>query len=277
MEKPTRFMPQATQTNKQPALQTGTSRAEFDTAGLDKFVVDRGIQVLWEKSYLCPCRSRITRSPDPSCRRCHGKGVAYLPAVQISVAIQSQEKGPNSMDMGLYDSGTAIGTTQVEDGVTFRDRLTLPHVQVSQSLVFNIDQKRIDSGMFLTYDVKDITFATTLDRVLKEGSDFTVDKENNILYPAQELLDNNISINLDTTLRYIVIDLLKESRYQYTGKGTPVEQFDRLPKKLLLKREDAWVSPTPFTVDTGSIDPDVVDPKRNMHTTNLGGFFGGEI
>lgn len=272
MEKPTRF-------EKTPELKASSARVDFDTKSLRKFIEDRGLDVMWEKSYLCPCRNKKTGSPDPLCPRCQGRGVAYLPAKEVSVAIQSQEKGVVPFDLGLYDSGTAIGTTQVEDGITFRDRLTLPHIQVDHSLVFDINPTRLERGMFLSYDVHQITFATTLEEELEEGKDFTFDSNRNLFIPEQHLLGKNVSLNVTSTLRYIVIDLLKESRYQYTGKGTALEKFEQLPKKLLLKREDAWVSPTPFSLDDTEPLESPVDMKRDMHSqdTSSGGFFGGVL
>src|SRR5699024_7027342 len=99
--------------------------------------------------------------PDPSCRICHGRGTAYLPAKDIVVAIQNQEKSMQNMDLGLYDSGTAIGTSMPDSAITFRDRITLPDVEIQHSLVFDVTQKRINDGFWLPYDVKRIEYSIT--------------------------------------------------------------------------------------------------------------------
>lgn len=270
---PTRF------TDSAPELRTSGTRAEFDIPKMHKFVNDRSIKVLWETSFLCPCRNSMTGAPDSSCKICHGRGIGYLPAKEELLIIQSQEKGMSNMDLGLYDSGTAIATTLPEAVVSFRDRVTLPEVEITHSMIFDVTRRRVDKGMWLSYDVKKITLALTDNaEVLHEIDDYTIDIEKNTIYPREHLMGQNLSLNIVSTLRYIVIDLLKESRYQYTNKGTELEKFSSLPKKLLLKREDAWVNPTPFSlnddVETEVNGESVEDPKRKMST---GGFFGGEL
>lgn len=56
-----------------------------------------------------------------------------------------------------------------------------------------------------------------------------MDYDTNTIYPNESLIDTNISINMSVTLRYIVIDLLKESRYQYTTFGVKQTQFETRP------------------------------------------------
>lgn len=271
---PTRFG-----TGPSPELGSVGQRLEFSMPKIEKFVLDRGIKVKWEKSFLCPCRNKMTGAPDTLCKLCHGRGIAYLPAQPEEIVIQSQEKGLTNGDIGMYDSGTAIGTTSPESVMTFRDRITVPEVEIHQSMLFDVTQRRIDMGMWMSYDVKEITLAVTDGgEMLYEDDDYKIDLANNLFYPKQELLGQNISLNITSTLRYIVIDLLKESRYQYTHKHRERETFSSLPKKLLLKREDAWVNPTPFSMeeDTSGKDLEIPeDPKRPMKPQ--GGFFGGGL
>src|SRR5699024_9138242 len=129
---------------ERPSKKPIGTRAEFSVDKQYKLIDDRGYRVQWEKSFLCTCRNPMTKAPDPSCRICHGRGTAYLPAKDIVVAIQNQEKSMQNMDLGLYDSGTAIGTSMPDSAITFRDRITLPDVEIQHSLVFDVTQKRIN-------------------------------------------------------------------------------------------------------------------------------------
>ena len=189
----------------------------------------------------------------------------------------------------MFDSGTAIGTTAIDSKITFRDRITVPDVEIYQSFIFNVNSRRLKTGMFLSYDVKRLE-AVYGDKgqVLVEDKDFTMDYDTNTFYPKEHLLNTNISINMAVTLRYLVIDLLKESRYQYTKFGVKEPMFENLPRKLLLKREDIFVDSEPFVleVDTksrlealekekGVTESKMVDPKRT--SSGLGGFFGGKL
>lgn len=254
-----------------PTILSQISAAGVRTDMLDRTADVMAIPTLWEKSYLCPCRIRETRQPNPSCRLCRGRGVAYLPAKPLKMIIQSQEKGVINTDLGLLDSGTAIGTpSDREVRVAFRDRITVEGALVSQSFIFDVTNKRIKDGFYMVYDVKEVEFATTMEGQIYEGEDFEVDYKNNLFFPKEHLLGKNISINILTTLRYMVADLLKEHRYAPRRDG----KLARLPQKLLLKREDIFVDKEAFS--NGVNDEEVtemIDTKRQPSVDGLNGFF----
>lgn len=259
-------------------LKTSTARLEFDTKDMRRFMSDRGIQVVWERAYLCTCLDTKTGAPRIDCPRCQGSGIAYLPPKETIMAIQSQGKGISVFDLGVMETGTAIGTTQLEHRISYRDRFTVPDVVIPQSMIFLITQDRINSGIPLLYDVKEITFITTDERVLYE-EDYEI--KDNRIYLGQEFINQNVSINIYMTLRYTVTDILKESRYQYTKFNEPKTRFENLPQKLLLKREDVIVRPEAYKPKDG-IDKDITiedvidDPKvKPNNPDNRGGFFGG--
>ena len=254
------------------------NRMEFVVDKQIQMVHDRGVRILWEQSYICTCLSTMTKSPDTACPICHGRGIAYLPAKETVLILQSQDRDVSNTDLGLLESGTAIATTEPNSPISFRDRITVPDVSIRQSMLIHVTPERARNGHRLPYDVNRILLArTTKGRSLELGKDYRLDLNENIFKPNEEFIGENISINIDTVLRYIVIDLLKESRYQYSNKGTPHEEFINLPKKLLLRREDAWVDPIPTTIEgdfkTEDVKGEWDDPKRGMS----GGFFGGTL
>jgi len=261
-----------------PQNSSTNSRLEFNIDNQKKFIEDRGINILWEQAYICPCLSPMTRSPKPNCPICHGRGIAYLPAEEDVVALQSQDKSVSNTDLGLYDSGTATATTKPNSEITFRDRISIPDITIRQAMLIQVTKERVEEGYRLPYDVHKITLARTTEGInLVEGKDYEIDLDTSIFKPHEKHINKNISINITTTLRYLVIDLLKEGRYQYTNKGTELEEFVNLPKKLLLRREDAWVDPIPMSIEdeyeTPKDEGEWDDPKREMS----GGFFGGGI
>ncbi len=258
-----------------PAILQNVSQAGIRTDMLDSFTTSVGLDVLWEKSYLCPCREKATRQPNQACRRCLGRGIGYLPPVRTKVIIQSQEKGVFNADLGLIDSGTAIGTPQDRSiRMSFRDRLTLNDVdsRVSQSDIIRASAKCVKSGFQMVYDVHEIEFATTIDGDIYEGADYTFDKKNNLFIPKPHLEGKVISINILTTLRYMIADLLKEHRYAPDQSGKQV----KIQQKLLLKREDLFISKEAFDlgVDNAEVG-EIIDPKRKPSTDGLNGFFRG--
>lgn len=255
---------------EKPAILSSLSQAAVRMDSLDVTTNNMSLDALWEKSYLCPCRNPITQQPNMGCVRCHGRGIAFLPPRPLKIIIQSQEKGIVNGDLGLMDSGTAIGTPDRNTRVAFRDRITVPQAIVSQSMIFDVTQKRIDNGFYMIYDVQEIEFATTMDKELVEGVDYTFDKVNNLFIPKQSLMNKNVSINLLTVLRYMVADLLKEHRYAHDAAG----KLLKLPQKLLLKREDVFIDKEAFSQGTNDADVgQMVDTKRPPNTNGLNGFF----
>lgn len=57
-EKPIRFGGAGETGN--PNKQLNTSRVEFETKGMASFIENRGIDVLWERAWLCTCRNPMT-------------------------------------------------------------------------------------------------------------------------------------------------------------------------------------------------------------------------
>lgn len=284
VDEPTRFSQGSRQ--EKPSLVEKTARLEFNKPGIDKFVSDRGIKALWERSWYCTCRNPKTLAPDPTCPICLGRGVAYGVAIPTKIMLVNQKKGPMGMELGLYDSGSALATSVAGDAISYRDRLTIPEVKVYQSMIFNVTPDRVKRGMYLYYDAKELTLVKGaingqqgID--LSQGTDYEMDYDKNIFKPASHLMGTNISINLETVLRYIVIDLLKESRYQYTEKDRKIPEFEELPRLLVLKREDLFINPEPFVIESQT-DKALSAQERNdglleAKKKSTGGFFGGAI
>ena len=259
-----------------------TTRLEFNTQAMRKFMKDRGIKVLWERAYLCTCLDTKTGAPRVDCPRCYGSGFAYLPPVEDIMAIQSQGKGISVFDLGILETGTAIGTTQLEHRISYRDRITVPDVVIPQSMIFYLNEPRLKKGYPLLYDVREVTFIVADEQPLVENDDYYI--KDNRLFVDKKYKNQNISLNILMTLRYTVTDILKESRYQYTMFNQPRTKFENLPQKLLLKREDVIVKPTPYKVNDGIeedlevVEANVNDPKAKPNqSTSLDGFFNGGL
>lgn len=255
-------------------------RTEFNTNNLRKFVDDRSIEFIWQRGYICPCVNRHSGAPNPVCPRCYGNGVAFLQPKKSNGIIQSQEKGIRNTEFGLIDTGTAQLTTKFETRMNYRDRITIPNVLVPESMVFYIDERRVKHGINLVYDVKEIELITTFDRELSKD-EYTI--KDNKLFVDEKFLNQTVSLLVYMTLRYMVIDQTKESRYQYTEFNQPKTKFENLPQLVLLKRENIVVNPEPLMFD-GDLDSDEVErieakinePMNKVETTpKRSGFFGG--
>ncbi|ASR79602.1 hypothetical protein KAMFAM_92 [Bacillus phage Kamfam] len=257
---------------EKPMILQSIAQATHRLPDLDNHIDNFSQKILWEKSYLCPCRDKATRQPDQTCPICHGRGIAFLPAKEIGIMIQSQAKGAINEDIGIMDTGTAIGTPDRSHRIAFRDRITVTNAIISQSMIFDVTDRRIKNGFYMVYDVKKVELAMSVDGELFEGSDFKIDYKKNLIYPSEHLKGMNISLNVETTLRYLVADLLKEHRYV---RDMDYSQHDAY-QKLLLKREDLFIDKEAFESGVNDRDiQDIFDAKKGLNTNGYNGFFKG--
>ena len=244
--------------NARPRQRTMKDTIEFNVKAFYETVEKNGLITSWEQSFMCPCVNPMTMAPDPNCKICHGTGRGYLPAVNgVSVVIQENGKGRRVTATGQYDRGTAQGTVQMGYRVSAWDRITVPDFTARQQYLFNVTQDRIDNGQYIPYDVKNIIYIAygSDDTELKqavEGVDFTFDRKLDKLYPSQALLNSKVTMILNVTIRYIVLDVDKELRYQYTERNQATKKFDELPRLVTLKREEAFINNIPLINPTTS-------------------------
>lgn len=260
-----------------PQNYSKSAKTEFDLNKFYRFLDKHGYRAKWERCYLCPCVNPETMSPNSNCPICHGQGIAYLPATDLNILIQSQGKGARYQEIGLMDSGSALGTPQVGANVSFRDRISIPDSQLVQSYIMSFDDYRLKTGIRIPYQVQEFLIVknNNFDDLL-ENVDFSYDQETHIFKPLSDKIQSGsvVSINISVILRYVVVDLLKTKRYQYTEKymASGTTKFDEMPEYLLLKREDAWIGTSSFT---STKDGDsFTDPKRPMDTNGSMEGFG---
>ncbi|AMW62379.1 hypothetical protein HONESTABE_92 [Bacillus phage HonestAbe] len=256
---------------EKPIMLQQIAQATNRLPDLDQHIDTFSQKVLWEKSFLCPCKDKDTAQPDPTCRICHGRGISFRPPVQMTMMVQSQAKGAINDDLGISDTGTAIGTPDRSQRIAFRDRITVPNAKLSQSILFDVTDKRIKHGLYLVYDVQSVDLAMSIDGEIFEGTHFRIDYKTNRIYPDASMLGKNISLNVLTTLRYLVADLLKEHRY---ARDMDFSQHNTY-QKLLLKREDLFIDKEAFSQGiSNEVAREQLDSKRPLNPNGMNGFFG---
>lgn len=251
--------------NAQPRKSSMKDTVEFQVNAFYQMIEKNGIYTNWEQAFMCPCVNPLTLAPDPNCKICHGTGRGYLPAQKgVQVVIQQNGKGRHLNQFGQYDTGTSQGSVQIGYRVSAWDRLTVPDFTVRQQYLFNVTEQRVNDGHFIPYDVKDIIYIAYMDSNKQlhkavEGIDYTFDRELDKMYPQSNLEGCTITMLLNVTMRYIVLDVDKELRYQYTERNLAARKFDELPRHVILKREDAFVNNIPL-----------VNPSTSELTTKAG-------
>lgn len=249
----------------QPRKPVIKDSSEFNLDNFTSFINKVGLLTQWEQSFVCPCVNPMTNQPDPSCPICHGTGRGYLPAVtNVKIAIQSNDKGFTRTPFGTFDQGSSTGTVQIGYKVSTWDRITVPDATVRQQYMFNVSESRLSTGKYIPYDVKEMLYVAAMKpsepktfHELIPNIDYTFNRDTNVLKVNSSLLGYNITLLATVTLRYIVYNVPKELRYQYTATGrenNPI--FTEMPRLISLKREEIFINNIPL-----------VNPSDNQLTT----------
>lgn len=250
-------------------------KLNFDISGMEQFSIRRGAHVSWEKSFLCPCR-QSSGIPDSNCPFCHGMGFSFLPPKDTQISLQSMGRNTQNTQAGVSFSGTALGTTTMDDApeIGFRDRISFRDSPIAESLLVKVSPKDVTHGIFLKYDILSIDYIVAgpkLDVVPVNSLKF----EDNRLYPTDDLVGLYLSINVKVVLRFYVVDYIREGRYQYKDDprfSSSKEGFTTLPRLLLLRREDMYI-PSVINEDNKAT-PISKDPKVSLvDDPEIGGFY----
>lgn len=237
-------------------VRSASSSVEFDAPAFDDFIVNHGMPSLWQQAFICPCIDPVTHAAKQDCPICHGTYRGYLPARKDTyVALQSQDRGTTkTKEFGNLDLGTARGTFKGDTAINILDRITIPNLYVKQNFVFTVTQDRFDSGFYIPYDVNKILYIVGYKdnslHDLVEGYDYVYKSEEHKIHILNKgLIDTNVSLILNVVLRYIITDIIKDTRYQYLSANKITQH---LPKEALLKRESILINNMPLVPKSDS-------------------------
>lgn len=249
------------------------NKVKFSANSWEKFVIDHGARISWEKSYLCPCVAK-TGTPDPDCPICGGVGYAFRSGVETQANIINTSRNVKQSLYGMNTTGTSTATTLEEDFMSIRDRLTFKDQDIPVSVLIPITNKTILHGKNLRYLVKKIDFAVISQedgtQVEIKPSELSVDYDKGMFYPTEEMEGQTISLNMIVAYRLYVIDILKEARYQYDGDaraGDDSREMIKLPRKLLLRREDQYIPAVMNEANDGKFNPDYLTDETGTDVT----------
>lgn len=202
-------------------LYVQTQMKPLDIKSIVQLIQQHSIESIYEQSYKCPCVDPQTMQPKPDCPICHGQGFIFMHPKSLDIAFVSDQKKFDLNTQGLDPNGATMATPQItinkiEQGIKPGDRITVPGWTTNENYIFNVDQQRLNNGIYLPYKVAEINEAYTIEGGnlirLKEG-DLTLDddflKVNN-----DQLLDKTISLSLEVIKRFYVVSIEKEVRYQ---------------------------------------------------------------
>lgn len=212
--------------------------------GISKLLQKHSISCTWEQSFECPCIDPQTNAPNPLCPTCHGQGRFFNEPKLIDIAMTSDTAKDFMGSEGVFSLTGTIATPQltsngIENGIKIGDRITVDNWDTTQTYLFNVNQQRLDHGLFIPYNVRKIDKMYTIDDsgnlVTLSDKDITIDSNSLLTISNRDLLGKSISLSLSVIKRFYVVSLLKELRYQKfwryvdkrcaTGWNNPVLSF----------------------------------------------------
>lgn len=170
----------------------GQPVVNFDQDAFNTLIWQKGYEVLLEEARQCPCRSRASGSPLPTCYNCRGYGWLFINPIETRALISSINKRPR---YGVEWSEESIGTISASfmhiDRVAEYDRVTFINATSKRSEVLPV--RTADNGskiVFLTYKA-----ASILDVFYLESAEKALIKASSDEYALLE--DNPYIVELD--------------------------------------------------------------------------------
>ena len=239
-------------------------RIKFSPDKIDTFIRSHGASIIWEKAILSPDRGE---DGQPRIGSLEGStGVLYIKPVTTIGLLQSMSRGALNTAVGVSTAGTALLTTNRLDKLGIRDRITFKDQEIPEKLLVRVGPRDITNGINLKYQVKAVEEAI----IPQSDGSFTlvgpegIMVEDNIFYPTPDMVGRFVSINILAELRFYVVDVVREGRFQYENDVKQQEEnrdMTELPRQLLVRREDMYI---PDMIDTSSPTSTDEDPRPEL-------------
>lgn len=213
-----------------PLPQGISTPSDFYLPEVQATVRDKGTTVIFQKAYLCACKSQESDSLN-ICKNCGGVGYLFANPIKTQMIFSGLKYNRRFQDYGAQDSGLVSVTALNEQKFSFMDMLVLKNLTAEHQQV--LYPKLTDDGntlfAFTKYDVISVDFlglfvsaTQKLQRLTEANGDFSF-RDNVITF-------NSSFNNLDTpgvTIRYVhhpVYHIMDISRESFTSTQGSLNQ-----------------------------------------------------
>lgn len=205
---------------------------DFDKSDFDSAIANKGNVVIFEKAYLCACKSKESDHRN-TCKNCGGVGWIFANPTRCEmiitgIALDNKLKEGALREWGMLDMGAVKVTSYNEDKLSFMDRITITDATAEHNQIVypTLTDDEAQLFAYTKYDIVSIdNIAMFVDvnvklKRLVEGIDYTF-RDNVILFDAQY----NVSLNSCVTIRYVhnpvfhIIDIVRESMTSPAKQG----------------------------------------------------------
>ena len=227
-------------------------RVDFKTGKFDKLILQKGYELIWEKSGMCPCIDAHA-TPVLQCNLCKGKGFFYFDAQPITGFTQSLSSDKYAEDYSKFGDwiiGKAMLTSRACDQISLRDRITNVRSEVVYKQIFvrDIEQEEHDemdpnddattkAVTRLRYPVITTTKVRSVDTVYVEGTDFRITSKGRLEWIGNSPKNKEVvSVSYSCHPVWIALDashIIRETQVENDG----VVVFEDCPTQTIVSLE----------------------------------------
>lgn len=188
-------------------LPSGKSlQSDFYKSDIYATIRDKGYDVIHEKVYICPCKSKNAVAVLQDCENCGGSGWVFANPTKTKMLLKGISNQRKYEQQGQEDLGMVEITAWEEDKLSKMDRITIIDGTTEHKEVLYPSLKDDDSQRFAytKYNIKSIdNIAVFIDSETKltrltEVTDYTF-YDNVILFNASF----NSNLDMSVTIRYV--------------------------------------------------------------------------
>jgi len=129
----------------------GRPSVTFSVSEFEAIVQNKGYNVLWEETIMCPCRGENT-SPLLTCKNCLGTGWVMLGLRQTKMIITSINSNTKYTVWSPERKGTIQVTALNRDKLSYMDRITIIDSETIDSEILYLSNKDVN-GKSYAYSV----------------------------------------------------------------------------------------------------------------------------
>jgi hypothetical protein len=221
-------------TQSAPPNLIGNPGVSFNKDAFDEALYNHGYEVIYESAIPCPCKSKENGSPLTTCKNCSGSGFVLFNPNQTRMLLQSINMNTKYKVWSKENLGTVTVSSRDINKLDYMGCLT---VIDSDSLFSQVLYPYVYKNTLFAFTVYDIVsieevflFQSADEPLIKlDSSKYTYDGNRFLLDLSYQNIENlTVSVRYHHRLQYHIIDLLHETRRNYTAgaesKGYDVNQ-----------------------------------------------------
>jgi len=227
-----------------------TTNSDFDKPEFEGAIRYKGYDAIFEKAYLCPCKSQDSPDHLSTCQNCGGVGWIFCNPTKTKfiitgIAADSKLREAALREWGLIDGGVVNVTALNENKLSYMDRIRLLDATAEHNQIL-YPKETDDETQFFAYTHYDIVSIDNITLFVNEetqlqrlspNTDYSF-RDNVITFTVA----SGVTVNSHVGIRYVhnpvfhIIDVVRESMTSPKTTGPVNQQKQIMPIKAIAKR-----------------------------------------